>query len=211
MIAIINYGLGNILSIKNMLKKVGYDSIVANSVKEVENATKIILPGVGHFDYGMKMVRNAPFFEYLQKKVLIDRTPILGICLGAQMLLERSEEGRERGLGWIKGECRRFDKNRMKEPMAIPNMGWTDVHFIKETSLNRNIENIPRYYFVHSYHMNCSNPEDILATSHYGYQFTAVVNKGNIYGVQFHPEKSHKFGMAVLKNFAELKSCEESE
>lgn len=204
MIAILNYGLGNILSIKNMLKKVGYDCFIAETVVQVDNASKIILPGVGHFDYGMKMLKQAVFFDCLQKKALVEKVPILGICLGSQMLLDGSEEGTEKGLGWISGQCLRFDTGKMTIPLKIPNMGWADVHFKKQTCLNNNIENIPRYYFVHSYHMNCENPNDILAISEYGYRFTAAVNKENIYGVQFHPEKSHKFGMAVLKNFAEL-------
>ncbi|MBI5219578.1 MAG: imidazole glycerol phosphate synthase subunit HisH [Bacteroidia bacterium] len=204
MITILNYGLGNLFSIKNMLKRVGFDCIITANIEEVERATKIILPGVGHFDYGMKKLREAIFFETLQRKAMDEKTPVLGICMGAQMLLEKSEEGTENGLGWIKGVCKKFDILKMNEPLTIPNMGWCDVNYVKESPLNVNINKIPRYYFVHSFHINCTNPNDVLATTEYGYTYTAAVNKENIYGVQFHPEKSHKFGMAVLENFAQL-------
>ena len=187
-----------------MLKKIGYDCIIASSGKDVDLATKIILPGVGNFDYGMNMLRKAPFFSVFQARVKSGTVPVLGICLGAQMLMESSEEGTEQGLGLIKGNCRKFDKSRMNPGLTIPNMGWADVNFVKETVLNKGITENPRYYFVHSYHLCCANEEDVLATAEYGYTFTAAINTGNIYGVQFHPEKSHKFGMEILNNFALL-------
>lgn len=204
MIAILKYGLGNILSIGNMLLKAGHECTIAESELQVGEATKIILPGVGHFDFGMKMIRASSFFNTLERKILDDRIPVLGICLGAQMMLEGSEEGSEKGLGWIKGKCVRFDPSLMSESLTIPNMGWADVSFKKPTGLNREIHESPRYYFVHSFHMVCDHSADVLATSEYGYIFTSAFNHNNIYGVQFHPEKSHKFGMAILKNFAEL-------
>jgi imidazole glycerol-phosphate synthase subunit HisH len=204
MIVILNYGIGNILSIKNMLKKIGYDCIIASSGKDVDLATKIILPGVGNFDYGMNMLRKAPFFSVFQDRVKSGTVPVLGICLGAQMLMDSSEEGTESGLGLIRGNCRKFDKSRMSQGLTIPNMGWADVSFIKNTSLNKGITKTPRYYFVHSFHLCCANDEDVLAIAEYGYTFTAAINTGNIYGVQFHPEKSHKFGMQILNNFALL-------
>jgi glutamine amidotransferase len=204
MIIILNFGLGNILSINNMLKKIGYNSVIANTAEDVKTATKIILPGVGNFDSGMRMLRNAPFFKMFQQIAIDGNIPILGICLGAQMLMEKSEEGNEKGLGLIPGICKRFDKSKMVKELPVPNMGWADVNFVRETPLNKGISEIPRYYFVHSYHICCDNKEDELAVSEYGYIFTAGVNRGNIYGVQFHPEKSHKFGMEILKNFAQF-------
>jgi len=204
MIAILNYGIGNILSIKNMLRKIGHESIVASSAEDVQSASKIILPGVGNFDYGMKMLREASFFKTFEKRAITDHIPVLGICLGAQMLLEKSEEGTEKGLGYIRGICKKFDKSKMEQHLPIPNMGWADVHFIKQTQLNHEITGIPRYYFVHSYHLCCDQKEDELAIAEYGHPFTAAISRGNIYGFQFHPEKSHKFGMEILNNFAQL-------
>jgi len=204
MIVILNYGIGNILSIKNMLKKIGYDCIIASSSEDFDQATKIILPGVGNFDYGMKMLRQATFFNAFQTKINSGKVPVLGICLGAQMLMDGSEEGIEPGLGLISGNCRKFDKTRMSQGLTIPNMGWADVNFVKKTELNKGIAETPRYYFVHSYHLCCTNKEDVLATAEYGYTFTAAISSRNIYGVQFHPEKSHKFGMKILNNFALL-------
>lgn len=204
MIVILNYGVGNILSIKNMLKKIGHDCLVATSESEVLSASKIILPGVGSFDYGMKKLRSASFFDAFESKARIDKIPVLGICLGAQMLLEESEEGTEKGLGFISGVCRKFDKTRFNTQLPIPNMGWADVRYIKDSLINSQIKSTPRYYFVHSYHMCCDNKEDELAVAEYGYTFTAAINKDNIFGFQFHPEKSHKFGMEILNKFALL-------
>jgi imidazole glycerol-phosphate synthase subunit HisH len=204
MITILHYGLGNILSIRNMLRKAGYDSIVASTYAEFKSSTKIILPGVGHFDYGMKKLRSAPFFNSFLEKVTVKNIPILGICLGAQMLLEGSDEGKESGLGFIDGRCSKFEIKKMDQPHVVPNMVWSDIKFVKETGLNNNLIDNPRYYFVHSYHINCKHDADVLATADYGYTFTAAIQKENIFGVQFHPEKSHRFGMELLRNFARL-------
>ena len=187
-----------------MLKKAGEDAVITDDQKVVAKATKIILPGVGHFDFGMRKLRSSTFYEALNKKALEDKVPVLGICLGAQMLLESSEEGNETGLGWIKGKNKRFDFSGVKENLPVPNMGWQDVHFTKQTPLNAGIENYPRYYFVHSYVMGCDDKVDVLGVSHYGYDYTVAVQHQNIYGVQFHPEKSHRFGMQLLKNFAQI-------
>lgn len=204
MIAILNFGIGNILSIKNMLRKVGRESILAVKAADVKEADKIILPGVGSFDSGMKMLKKADFFTTFYEIASEGKIPILGICLGAQILMDGSEEGTESGLGLIRGISRKFDflQNHIKLP--VPHMGWADVSYLRKTGLNRELTGMPRYYFVHSYHMCCENKEDELAFAEYGYSFTAAINKGNIFGVQFHPEKSHKFGMEILKNFADL-------
>jgi len=203
MIVILDYGVGNIVSIRNMLKKVGVESLVSSDPKEVKKAEKLILPGVGHFDYCMSQIRRAPYFEELSYQVLENKKPILGVCAGCQMLFDRSEEGKEAGLGWISGEVIEFDRNLMPANLKVPHMGWTDVYPKANTPLFAGIEK-PRFYFVHSFYVRCGNPDTITSESEYGFRFTASVQKGNIYGVQFHPEKSHQFGMKLYKNFAEL-------
>ena len=187
-----------------MLKKVGAESVITNDINVVEAATKIILPGVGHFDYGMKKLRESGFYDALNKKAQVEKIPVLGICLGAQMLLNGSEEGAEPGLTWIDGFSRRFDFSSLSKSLPIPNMGWQDVKYVKETRLTDGLDIHPRYYFVHSYCMECVNQDDVLATTHYGYDYTVAVQHENIYGVQFHPEKSHRFGMQLLKNFTAI-------
>jgi glutamine amidotransferase len=201
MITIINYGIGNLNSIKNMFARIGVDALITSNKNDIGKSTKIILPGIGNFDHCIKSLRGAEFFNTLEKKVLNDKTPVLGICIGFQMLFNRSEEGKESGLGWIDDEI-----TRMKLPensnLKIPHIGWSDVNVINNDILfNTLIE--PRFYFVHSYCLaNCDN-NYATSTANYGYDFAASVRKENIFGVQFHPEKSHKFGMQLLKNFAE--------
>ncbi|MGN6415929.1 MAG: imidazole glycerol phosphate synthase subunit HisH [Pseudobacter sp.] len=199
MIAILDYGIGNITSIGNMLKKIGVKATITSDPTLIEACEKLILPGVGHFDYCMKQIRNAPFFDTLQHKVLRQQTPVLGVCVGVQMLMEKSEEGKEPGLGWIAGEVVRFRQPEIKG-LKVPHMAWTDIVPAEGEKLYADIIE-PRFYFVHSYHVLCS-PEYVTATADYGYPFTASVKKDNIMGVQFHPEKSHKFGMKLYSNFA---------
>ena len=204
LIAIVDYNAGNIKSIQNMLKRIGVKSIIANSIDQISNAEKLILPGVGHFDYGMSNLKKSEFVEILNRKVLIDKTPILGICLGAQMLGNKSEEGIESGLGWIDMDIIKFNKNCMPEGFKIPQMSWNEIKIKKTSQLLNGLDNESRFYFVHSFHMKANNSADILATSYYGYDFTSAIEKDNIYGVQFHPEKSHKYGIKVLENFAKI-------
>jgi glutamine amidotransferase len=200
MIAILDYGIGNVSSIKNMFKKIGAAATITSDISVIESATKIVLPGVGNFDYCMKQLRNASFFQLLLQRVLAEKVPLLGVCVGCQMLMETSEEGNADGLGWIKGKVVRFDSSKANENIRIPHMGWTDVQPGKDSRVYKNI-NEPRFYFVHSYHLQCENKEDVSATSFYGYEFAASVENRNILGVQFHPEKSHKFGMQLYENF----------
>ncbi len=202
MITIIDYNTGNLGSIKNMLKRLGKASQITNDINLIENSDKLILPGVGHFDYGMQQLNKSGLIPILNKKVLIDKIPILGICLGVQLLTEDSEEGVEKGLGWIKGKTILFDKSKLASNQKIPNMGWADIKNYQQSKLFDNMFEEPRFYFVHSYHLSLENVGDSLVTSTYGYDFSAGIEHDNILGVQFHPEKSHKYGMKLLENFA---------
>lgn len=201
MIIIVDYNTGNLNSIKNILKKIGADSLITNDPDKISNATKLILPGVGHFDYGMRNLQSLNLIEVLNKKVLEEKVPILGICLGVQLFTKGSEEGNEPGLGWIDGRTRAFDKNRLDTRLKIPHMGWSDVRFKPGSKLFNGFTETPRFYFVHSYHLVCNNPHDEMVYGEHGYEFVAGVEHENVVGVQFHPEKSHRFGMKVMENF----------
>jgi len=196
MIVVINYKMGNIGSILNMLKKVGARAIVSSDPKEIKNAEKLILPGVGAFDTGMKNLSEAGLIPVLEQKVLKEKTPILGICLGMQLFAEKSEEGSSRGLGWIEGKVKKFQNG-----LIIPHMGWNTINSNKNDPLLEDMLRESRFYFVHSYHFICDNQENELAKTSYGYDFSSIIRKDNIIGVQFHPEKSHKYGMKLLDNF----------
>jgi glutamine amidotransferase len=202
MITIIDYNTGNLGSIQNMLAYLGLESQITDDIGLIQDAKKLILPGVGHFDYGMQQLRKSGLIEVLTKKVIEDKTPILGICLGVQLLAECSEEGTEKGLGWIKGKTVSFDKTKLNSNQKIPNMGWADVTDYNQSKLFENMPDDPRFYFVHSYHLQLDDPANCLVTSNYGYEFAAGIEHENILGVQFHPEKSHKYGMKLLENFA---------
>lgn len=202
MVAILDYGIGNINSIGNMLKKIGVPAIITSDVEKIRQAGKIILPGVGHFDYCMQQLQKAPFFDLLQERVMEEKIPVLGVCVGCQMLMEKSDEGKEKGLGWIKGSVVRFHQNKMPETKKVPHMSWSDVMPSGSTLLYKDIIE-PRFYFVHSYHVECDEAY-VSGKADYGYEFTASVQKDNIMGVQFHPEKSHKFGMKLYQNFYNL-------
>lgn len=201
---IIDYNVGNIGSIVSMLKKIGVKAKLSSNKEEILDANRLLLPGVGSFDNGMKHLRESGLIEVLNKKVIEDKTPILGICLGMQLLLEKSEEGKEQGLGWIKGEVKKFDFGDNQKRLKVPHMGWNIATPINKNSLFKNFEEECRFYFVHSYYAVCKNNENILAKTHYGYDFASSIHQDNIYGAQFHPEKSHKYGMHLLKNFVEI-------
>lgn len=203
MIAIIDYKMGNVQSIANMFKKIGVRAKVTADIDEIKEADKLILPGVGYFDYAMNILRNMPYFEDLNQQVLVEKKKILGICLGAQLMLKGSEEGQPTpGLSWVDGEVVKFKVDNLG--LRVPHMGWNDVTLHGHNDLIKNLTEEPRFYFVHSYYFNLTNEQDILLTSDYGHTFTSGFAKDNIFGVQFHPEKSHKYGMQLLKNFAEL-------
>lgn len=203
MITIIDYNAGNIGSIQNMIKKIGGESVVTSDPLQVSKATKLILPGVGHYDYGMENLINTGLIPILNQRVLLDKVPILGICLGAQLFTSRSEEGKTPGLGWFNAETVRF--NPPSAAVKVPHMGWSGVELHNNSSpLFTDMYEDPRFYFVHSYHMRTDHTEEILAFSEYGYRFVSALEKENIIGIQFHPEKSHKFGMKILENFINL-------
>jgi glutamine amidotransferase len=201
-IAIIDYGLGNPLSIKNMLKKVGAGQVViSNDIEVLQSAKCLILPGVGHFTQGMQNLQNQGLIEVLNELVLIQKKPILGICLGMQLMTSYSEEGNCSGLGWIEANTKKFVF--ANKDIKVPHMAWSDTHFIKKPFSDCVFEEeIPRFYHVHSYFVNCKEQEDVLSTAEYGEQvFHNGFIKDNIIGVQFHPEKSHVFGQAFFKTF----------
>lgn len=202
MITIIDYGVGNLSSIKNMLKRIGVAAEITNDVAAIAAAEKLILPGVGHFNYGMEQLHKSGLVGILNERVLEKKVPILGICLGVQLLTQSSEEGTAHGLGWIAGKTIAFDKTKLQPQQKIPHMGWSDVSNYQQSKLFTNMPDEPRFYFVHSYHLALENQTDVLVTANYGYAFTAGIEHDNILGVQFHPEKSHKFGMKLLENFA---------
>ena len=185
-----------------MLKKIGEDALITSDKEIIANAEKLILPGVGFFEYGMNQLKSRDYFDVLQNKVLVDKVPILGLCLGAQLMLETSEEGHEcQGLAWVKGKVVRFVEQNLEAGEKIPHMCWNEVEVMKKSKLCDGFQDHPRFYFVHSYHMICNNENDKLFQTTYGKPFVSGFEHENIIGVQFHPEKSHKFGMQLLNNF----------
>lgn len=201
MITIIDYGLGNLVSVKNMLKKLGADSVITDKISEIEKAEKMILPGVGAFDNGMQLIKQKGLLDILNKKATQEKIPVLGICLGMQLLTKGSEEGVEKGLGWVDAQTVKFSFS--DRDLKIPHMGWSYINVKKENKLIRK-EDKHRFYFVHSYYVKCNNENEIIASCDYGTEFTCMLNHENIYGAQFHPEKSLKFGMELLNNFNKL-------
>ena len=195
--------MGNLRSVKKKFDQMNVPTIVTSDQKEIEKASKIILPGVGHFANGMQKIKDLNILEMLNYKVLEEKIPILGICLGMQLFGKHSEEGNVSGLGWIDAEIVRFNVSD-KLKFKIPHMGWNSVEIAKENQLFKNIPNETLFYFVHSYHMICNDLDTVIGITNYDYSFTSIINKDNIYGTQFHPEKSHKLGEQILKNFSNL-------
>lgn len=201
MITIINYGIGNLGSVLNMFKKVGAPAKITGSPEEILKAERLILPGVGSFDAAMSRLNESGLSEVLNSLVLEKRVPILGICLGMQLLMEGSEEGKLPGFGWIEGKSYHF-KGRIASSFKVPHMGWNDITITNQNALTQGFSEEIRFYFVHSYFIKVENPAHSMMNCNYGLDFDAAVHKNKIYGVQFHPEKSHKFGMQLLRNFA---------
>ena len=203
MIVVADYGAGNIGSVLNMIKKAGGQAIASANISDIQNASKILLPGVGSFDNAIDNLERLGLVEPIREKAKLG-TPVLGICLGMQLLSYGSEEGKKAGLGLIPGKVKRFKFDAKDSLLRVPHMGWNRVIASKQHVLIDKLESDARFYFVHSYHYECEDVSDELFRTHYGYDFSSGVQRGNIMGVQFHPEKSHRYGMQLFKNFIDL-------
>jgi len=201
-VTVVDYGMGNVGSIVNMLRRLGHAAIVTSDAETILKAEKLILPGVGAFNLGMKRLHEMGLVEALNQKVLVERTPVLGICLGLQLMAKGSTEGEAEGLGWVDANVVRFDAAKAVTPIRIPHMGWNIAKPIAGNGLI-DAAGPQRFYFVHGYHLSGLAPEQTLCTTDYGYEFASGIASGNIFAVQFHPEKSHQFGMRLIKNFIE--------
>ncbi len=204
MITLVNYGLGNIQAFANIYKRLNIPLKIATLPEDLAGAEKIVLPGVGSFDWAMTRLNESGLRELLDRLVLGDNCPVLGICVGMQMMAKKSEEGDESGLGWIDGDVRRFDETSFTQQTHLPHMGWNDVVPKNGDSLFRNLDSGARFYFLHSFYFLPTRDDDVLATTDYNGTFTSSVCSRNVFGVQFHPEKSHHWGIQLLKNFAEM-------
>jgi glutamine amidotransferase len=200
-ITIINYGLGNLRSVQKALERLGIRTKISSDLNEISSAEKLLLPGVGHFKKGMKNIITLGLLGILNEKVLKEKVPILGICLGMQLMTKFSEEGNVEGFGWIDAETKKFILGKKHK---IPHMGWNNIDIIKKNGFTKNISEKDFFYFVHSFYVTSVKEEDLLFKTEYGQEFVSGFNKDNIYGVQFHPEKSHDAGLQLLKNFSEL-------
>jgi len=201
MITIVNYGMGNLRSIQYKLEREGIDTQITDDPHELAKASLLILPGVGHFAKAMNNLKEQGLIDVLNRKVLEDKTPIMGICLGIQLFTKFSEEGNVHGLGWINAVTKKFEFSRNGFNLKIPNIGWYSLHIKNNCSFFKGIPDSQKYYFVHSYHLCCEEQKDILATTKYGYEYCAAIWHENIFGVQFHPEKSHRLGFQLILNF----------
>lgn len=204
MIVIIDYKTGNYGSVLNMLRKIGEEATISSDILDINKASKLILSGVGSFDSGMKNLKDLGVLSILNEKVIENKTPILGICLGMQLFSRKSEEGHLAGLGWIDAVVAKFRFENTQNSLKVPHMGWNIIELVKKNALFKNMTEEQKFYFVHSYYIKCNEVKDVVAFTEHGIRFASVVQKNNIFGVQFHPEKSHKFGMQLLKNFIEL-------
>lgn len=203
MITIVDYGMGNLGSIVNMLRRAGFEARASSEPAEIAAASKLILPGVGAFDSGIQHLDELGLRAVLETRAQAG-TPVLGICLGMQLLFEGSEEGQLPGLGWLRGRCVRFRFEAGQERLKVPHMGWNEVAPTRRDSLFATLRDDAGFYFVHSYYAQCADDSDVLARTHHGHSFVSAVQRGNVFGTQFHPEKSHSHGLRLLTCFAEL-------
>jgi len=204
MITIIDYGVGNIFAFQNVYKRLGIPSRIAKTVDDLKEVNKLILPGVGNFDYAMSQLNNSGMRSRLNELVIKEEKPVIGICVGMQMMANDSSEGIIEGLGWIDASVKKFDETTINFHTKLPHMGWNDVEPFINNSLFKGLEKEAIFYFLHSFYFDCNNKMDSIATSDYGIKFTCSVQHKNIYGIQFHPEKSHSYGEKLLYNFAKL-------
>lgn len=203
MISVVDYGAGNIGSVLNMIKRVGGDATAVRDASLLSSADKILLPGVGSFDNAMQKLQGLGLIDVLRERAAAG-IPFLGICLGMQLMASSSEEGELPGLDLIPGKVKNFSIDLSQQNLKIPHMGWNLIRKVKDSRLTNGLDDKSRFYFVHSYHYDCENPEDSLLETQHGYTFTSGIERGNVMGVQFHPEKSHRYGMQLFKNFVEL-------
>lgn len=201
MIAIIDYGLGNLRSISRKIERLGYPVIVTRNINKLRAADKLILPGVGHFKTGMQNLKKYRLIPVLNELVLVQKKPILGICLGLQLFCQHSQEGDVDGLGWLKAEVKSFKNDPRFPDLPIPHMGWNKIDVVKDNKLLNGINKNQRFYFVHSYFVDCDDKIDVIAQTKYGVTLVSAMKKHNIYGTQFHPEKSHIAGLNVIENY----------
>lgn len=202
MIVIIDYGMGNLGSVYKSFKKVHENVLISSSKKDIEKADKLVLPGVGHFSNGMKRLEELDLLNLLNHKVIENETPILGICLGMQLFAKFSHEGNVNGLSWFDAEVVKFDVTD-KLRYKVPHMGWNSIQIARNNVLLDEISQSELFYFVHTYHIKCLDNKDVLGVTNYSYDFASMIQKNNIYGTQFHPEKSHGKGLKIIKNFAQ--------
>jgi glutamine amidotransferase len=199
MIVIVDYGMGNLRSVEKALIRLGQTPIVSNSIEKILQANKLILPGVGHFKQGMENLYKLNLIDILNKKVLLQKTPVLGICLGMQLMTKFSEEGNTDGLGWLDSYTKKFEFQN--KSLKVPHMGWNTLKIKKQSSIVNGISDVDIFYFVHSFFVSCTNTEDIVTTTNYGVEFVSVIQKDNLFATQFHPEKSHEAGLRIIENF----------
>jgi glutamine amidotransferase len=204
MIVIVDYGLGNVRAFESLYRKINLPCSIASSASELDQASKIILPGVGSFDFAMDSLLRSGMREKLDHMVVDLGVPVLGVCVGMQMMSMHSEEGSLPGLGWIDGRVKKFDFSGSSSPADVPHMGWNNIKPINSSGLFEQLDGHSRFYFLHSYYFSCATQDSVIATTDYGGEFASAVEKGNVFGVQFHPEKSHGWGVRILENFARI-------
>lgn len=202
MIQLIDYGVGNIQAFLNVFKRLGIPAEAASTPEALQEATHLILPGVGAFDHAMTQFNQSGLRDRVEQLVLGDKIPVIGICVGMQMLASGSEEGNMDGLNWVPGQVRSFTSNPDSQQLPMPHMGWNDVKPLRDSALTNNFNGDPRFYFLHSYYFDCADKNDVIATAEYGFEFDCIVGRGNVFGIQCHPEKSHSSGSTLLKNFS---------
>lgn len=204
MTGILNYGVGNILAFERIFKQLDSKILIVNSGEDLDKCDRVILPGVGHFDVAMKRLNNSGLRDPLDKFILTENKPLLGICVGMQMLGYSSDEGEMKGLGYILGETKKIDIKNLQNKPYLPHMGWNNIHFNKNDIILNEIENDENFYFLHSYHFVPKNHSDLICFSIYGEKLSAIVSNNKVYGIQFHPEKSHSQGIQILRNFSKI-------
>ena len=203
MIIIIDYGVGNLRSILRKFERMKIEAMVSGEIEEIQRADKLVLPGIGHFGAGMQNLMDSGLVPVLEEKVIQQKTPLLGICLGMQLLTQGSEESTLKGLGWIEGDTKKFEFDVPDKRLRVPHMGWNHTSFTQSSPLVTDIAPDARFYFAHSYFVTTDSPANVLATTWYGHDFVSIIHQDNIWATQFHPEKSHQAGLSIFRNFAQ--------